>query len=177
MRKASVGTSGECIFKFCHNKNVTNDPNFEGFPFFFSYKGPSTSSFFVVPELNVPFFIYLFSHLFSPVTMIHSSFSFLFPFPSFLPLPSPSPFFISSVSLFFFPSSFPSSLFVSPELSSVRDYVITHSVRSMYVYVCGILQNWSMYPHTLMYCHGTWTQWSLGRVTHVTSTNMWSKVI
>ena len=34
-------------------------------------------------------------------------------------------------------------IFVSPELSSVRDYVITHSVRSMcmYVYVCGILQN------------------------------------
>ena len=42
-------------------------------------------------------------------------------------------------------------VFVSPELSSVRDYVITHSVRSMYVvrvcvcmyvrmyvYVCGI---------------------------------------
>ena len=54
------------------------------------------------------------------------------------------------------------SFFVSPELSSVRDYVITHSVRSicMYVYVCGILQNWSLYPHTLMYCHGTWTQWS-----------------
>ena len=34
----------------------------------------------------------------------------------------------------------------------------------MYVYVCGILQNWSLYPHTLMYYHGTWTQWSLGRV-------------
>ena len=31
----------------------------------------------------------------------------------------------------------------------------------MYVYVCGNLQNWSLYPHTLMYCHGTWTQWSL----------------
>ena len=33
----------------------------------------------------------------------------------------------------------PPQLFVSPELSSVRDYVITHSVRSMYVmyvYVC-----------------------------------------
>ena len=27
-------------------------------------------------------------------------------------------------------------LFVSPELSSVRDYVITHSVRSMYVCMC-----------------------------------------
>ena len=47
----------------------------------------------------------------------------------------------------------------------------------MYVYIFGILQNWSlMYPHTLMYCHGTWTQWSLGRVTHVTSTDMGSKV-
>ena len=29
-----------------------------------------------------------------------------------------------------------SIIFVSPELSSVRDYVITHSVRSMYVCVC-----------------------------------------
>ena len=28
------------------------------------------------------------------------------------------------------------SLFVLPELSSVRDYVITHSVCSMCVYVC-----------------------------------------
>ena len=27
-------------------------------------------------------------------------------------------------------------VFVSPELSSVRDYVITHSVCSMYVCVC-----------------------------------------
>ena len=42
------------------------------------------------------------------------------------------------------------------------------------MYVCGILQNWSLYPHTLMYCHGTWTQWSLGRVTHVASTDMGS---
>ena len=49
-------------------------------------------------------------------------------------------------------------------------------VFSMYV-VCGILQNWSLYPHTLMYSHGTWTQWSLGRVTHVTSTDVGSKVI
>ena len=79
----------------------------------------------------------------------------------------------------------PCPLFVvSPELCSERDYVITHSVRSMYVcmYVvcsllCGILQNWSLYPHTLMYSHGTWTQWSLGRVTHVTSTIVGSKVI
>ena len=44
--------------------------------------------------------------------------------------------------LFFF-----NPFIVSPELSPVRDYVITHSVRSMcmyvcmYVYVCGILQN------------------------------------
>ena len=29
----------------------------------------------------------------------------------------------------------------------------------------------SLYPHTLMYFRGTWTQWSLGRVTHVTSTD------
>ena len=30
------------------------------------------------------------------------------------------------------------------------------------MYVCGNLQNWSLYPHTLIYSHGTWTQWSLG---------------
>ena len=36
----------------------------------------------------------------------------------------------------------------------------------------GHLQNWSLYPHTLIYSHGTWTQWSLGRVTHVTSTDV-----
>ena len=39
------------------------------------------------------------------------------------------------------------------------------------------LQNWPLYPHTLMYFHGTWIQWSLGRVTHVTSTDLGSKVI
>ena len=47
------------------------------------------------------------------------------------------------------------NIFVSPELCSERDYVITHSVHSMYVVcslyvcvcmyvVCGILQNWSL---------------------------------
>ena len=70
--------------------------------------------------------------------------------------------------------------FVSPELSSVRDYVITHSVRSMYV-VCSMcmwyfakLITVSMYIDVL-----SWDldQWSLGRVTHVTSTDMGSKVI
>ena len=45
------------------------------------------------------------------------------------------------------------------------------------VYVCGNLQKWSLYPHTLMYSHGTWTQWSLGRVAHVTSADVGSKVI
>ena len=35
----------------------------------------------------------------------------------------------------------------------------------------------SLYQHTLMYYHGTWTQWSLSRVTHVTSTELGSKVI
>ena len=30
----------------------------------------------------------------------------------------------------------------------------------------------SVYPHTLMYFHGTWTQWSLGSVTHKTSTDV-----
>ena len=74
------------------------------------------------------------------------------------------------------PNNHSLAIFVSPELSSKRDYVITHCVRSMYVvcsvyvvlvcsmyvYVCAILQNWSLYPHTLMYSHGTWTQGSLG---------------
>ena len=41
----------------------------------------------------------------------------------------------------------------------------------------GNLQNWSLYPHTLMCSHGTWTHRSLGRVTHVTSTDVGSKVI
>ena len=41
----------------------------------------------------------------------------------------------------------------------------------------GNLQNWSLYPHTSMYSHGTWTQWSLGRVTRATSTDVGSKVI
>ena len=27
-----------------------------------------------------------------------------------------------------------------------------------------IYEKWSLYPHTLMYLHGTWTQWYLGRV-------------
>ena len=34
------------------------------------------------------------------------------------------------------------------------------------------LEKRSLYPHTLMYFCGTWTQWFLGRVTHVTSTDM-----
>ena len=70
----------------------------------------------------------------------------------------------------------PTVIFVSPERSSERDYVITDSVYvcMLYVYVCGNLRNWSLYPHTLMYSHGTWTQWSLGKVTHVTSTDVTS---
>ena len=34
-----------------------------------------------------------------------------------------------------------------------------------------VLKNWSMYPHTVSYFHGTWT-WSLGRVAHVIPTGM-----
>ena len=72
---------------------------------------------------------------------------------------------------------------------SERDYVITHSVCStLYVRpdVCStgsMYGMWyfakfcSLYPQTLMYSHGTWIQWSLGRVTHVTSTGMRSEVI
>ena len=44
-------------------------------------------------------------------------------------------------------------------------------------HILQIANYWSLYPHTLMNSHGTWTQWSLGRVTHVTSTDMGSKVI
>ena len=39
------------------------------------------------------------------------------------------------------------------------------------------LKKGSLYPQTLMYFHGTSTQWSLGRVTHVTATEMGSNVI
>ena len=39
------------------------------------------------------------------------------------------------------------------------------------------LKKGSLYPHTVMYFCGTWTQWSLGRVTYVTSTDLGSKVI
>ena len=28
-----------------------------------------------------------------------------------------------------------------------------------------VLQNWSLSPHILMYSHGTWRHWSMGRVT------------
>ena len=34
------------------------------------------------------------------------------------------------------------------------------------------LKKGSLYPHTVMYFHWIWTQWSLGRVTHVTSTDL-----
>ena len=33
-----------------------------------------------------------------------------------------------------------------------------------------VFEKGSLYPHTLTYFHVTWIQWSLGRVTHVTST-------
>ena len=41
-----------------------------------------------------------------------------------------------------------------------------------------VFEKRSLYPHTLMYFHGTLRiQWSLGRVTHVTSTEVRSTVI
>ena len=40
-----------------------------------------------------------------------------------------------------------------------------------------VLAKSSLYPHTLMYFHGTWTQWFLGRVTLVTAIDVGSKVI
>ena len=79
------------------------------------------------------------------------------------------------------------SLFVSPKLR--KDYVITHAVHSDlnrhgvkgHLGVNDLwfkfLEKGSLYPHSLMYFHGTWTQWPLGRVTHVTSTDFGSKVI
>ena len=62
-------------------------------------------------------------------------------------------------------------IFVLSEFCSERYYVITHFLR-MYECVSAcimyvVLQIWSLYPHTLMYSHGTETQWSLGRVTLV----------
>ena len=51
----------------------------------------------------------------------------------------PEPLVIKSFQTFDSIFSNDKTLFVSPELSSERDYVITHSVRSMYVlsmYVC-----------------------------------------
>ena len=50
------------------------------------------------------------------------------------------------------------------------------SSRGQWPLVQVFLQKRSLYPHTLMYFHGTWTQWSLGRVTHKTSTDVGSKV-
>ena len=103
------------IFKFYRNKNVTNDPDFEDFPFF------------PIKIVKLPPFLsclnllsFLFSLYFSPVTInspfpflisspLPSSFSSLppFSFPIFLfpfPLPSPFPFlplsFLLSLSLF-----------------------------------------------------------------------------
>ena len=40
-----------------------------------------------------------------------------------------------------------------------------------------VFEKGSLYPHTLMYFRGTWTQWSLGRITHVTSPDLGSKAI
>ena len=51
------------------------------------------------------------------------------------------------------------------------------SSRGQWPLVQVFLQKRSLYLHTLMYFHGTWTQWSLGRVTHKTSTDVGSKVI
>ena len=41
----------------------------------------------------------------------------------------------------------------------------------------NVLKKGSLYKHTLTYFHGTLIKWSLGRVTHVTSTEVGSKVI
>ena len=38
-------------------------------------------------------------------------------------------------------------------------------------------EKWLLYPYSLMYFHGSLTQWSLGRVPHVTSAEVGSKVI
>ena len=68
-------------------------------------------------------------------------------------------------------------IFVSPELSSERDYVITHSVRSMYV-VCSIWYFAKLITASTYIDVFPWdldTMLSLGRVTHVTSTDVGSK--
>ena len=51
------------------------------------------------------------------------------------------------------------------------------SSRGQLPLVKGFEQKRSLYPHTLMYFHGTWTKWSFGSVTHVTATDLGSKVI
>ena len=86
------------------------------------------------------------------------------------------------------PNNHSVAIFVLPELSSKRDYVITHCVRSMYVacsvyvvcmYMCVLFCkiDHCIHIHWCIPMDGTWTQGSLGSVTHVTSTDLGSKVI
>ena len=51
--------------------------------------------------------------------------------------------------------------------------------RGSWAVICGSSHTYElrMYPHTFFYFHGTWTQWYLCRVTYVTLTEVWSKVI
>ena len=61
------------------------------------------------------------------------------------------------------------------------------SSRGQWPLVQVFLQKRSLYPHTLMYFHGTWTKWSLGRVTqdlnrcgvkgHLGVTDLWFKFL
>ena len=62
----------------------------------------------------------------------------------------------------------------SPILYVVCTWVCIH-VCSMWYRMWYVLQNWSLYPYTLMYPHGTWTQWSLGRDTHMWPQQTWGQ--
>ena len=75
----------------------------------------------------------------------------------------------------------PPPLFVSLELCSERDYVITHSVRSMYMYRVYVVCMWYFAKLITVSIYIDVFPWDLDtkilRVTHVTSTDVRSKVI
>ena len=77
------------------------------------------------------------------------------------------------------------TLYLSSTLIKVMLFILWHPISlywggtlshtgSQFLYMGSnlMLQNWSLYPHTLISYHGTWTQWSLSRVTHLTSTDV-----
>ena len=51
-----------------------------------------------------------------------------------------------------------------PTFLSRRNFIQKVTIWSLILYVCTCDVVW-LYPSTLIYSHGTWTQWSFGRVT------------